>query len=495
VEFIPGILGMDHVEWRCAKGKVLGCASTKWPICKALTDSEKSRAPTTDMIKYCQQYPNSFPIPVYVAGYNNVYEWHCDGSNPVKKREINLADEQGYNAALWRVVSEDVQVHPNYDLWRASTAGELPGIEQALNAGSDVNSKTRNGQTPLSVAVLSDQSAAAKYLLDHGAAQDWLSPIEGTLLAYAQSPDMVDLLVDHGVDPNKADKNGWCPLVWSVGRSSGTKDFKAVSIELIAKGAKVNCANRNGMTALHFVRDPEITKLLIDHGADVNALDNGGFTPLHQAAAKGDLEVARILISAGAKNLRGKQNQLPIDLARAPSNNDPATLAMRPQLIEMLSRLPVPAEANQSDARSQAAAAAQHEKLTVDMGSVNTVTSHDLEECVRSFTDIVVAPLGNFGPQGRCADFFPLTKIRAIDVRENGGQLEVLTELTFRILQDVKKDAIIAHSCTGSDWTQDLNRGGGVVVTKAVQFDKWSHQSICDTKSLSPIVKGASTNP
>jgi ankyrin repeat protein len=291
-----------------------------------------------------------------------------------------LADEQGYNAALWRVVSEDFQVNPNYDLWHASAAGELPGIERALNAGSDVNSKTRNGQTPLSLAVLSDQSAAARYLLDHGAAQDWLSPIEGTLLAYAQSRDMVDLLVDHGVDPNRADKNGWCPLVWSVGRSSGTKDFKAVSIELIAKSAKVNCANRNGMIALHFARDPEISKLLIDHGADVNALDNGGFTPLHQAAARGDLEIVKMLIDAGAKNLRGKQNQLPIDLARASVGGDRAVSDARAEVLETLSRLPVPAQGNMPLSTSGQLAAVQQEKSTVDTDNVTTITTRELDE-------------------------------------------------------------------------------------------------------------------
>ena len=36
-------------------------------------------------------------------------------------------------------------------------------------------------------------------------------------------------------------------------------------------------------------------------GADVNHLDWGGFTPLHRAAFDGRVEVARLLLDAGAK--------------------------------------------------------------------------------------------------------------------------------------------------------------------------------------------------
>lgn len=40
---------------------------------------------------------------------------------------------------------------------------------------------------------------------------------------------------------------------------------------------------------------------LIKKGANINALDSMGFTPLHEAAMKGRVEIAKILISKGAK--------------------------------------------------------------------------------------------------------------------------------------------------------------------------------------------------
>ena len=343
LEFLPGTLGMDHIEWRCAKGKLMGCVSTKAPVCSALTESEKSRTPTNEMVKYCREHPSLYPMPQNVVGYNNLYKWNCESSSPVIGGEIISTDEQGYNASLWKVVNADFRVTPNYDLWRASAAGDLPAIERALDAGAEVNAKMHNGHTALSLAVFADRVTIARCLLDHAADRDWLSATGGTLLARVGSVDMVDLLIDHRVDPNKADKNGYCPLLWSVWDTAPTRNGKAVSIELLAKGATVSCTNRSGFTPLHLVRDPDLTKLLIERGADVNALDNGGFTPLHQAAGRGSLDVVRTLITAGAKNLRSKQNQLPIDLARASSGKDPAGSATRAELIDVLSRLPVPA--------------------------------------------------------------------------------------------------------------------------------------------------------
>src|SRR6266851_3245116 len=151
---------------------------------------------------------------------------------------------------------------------------------------------------------------------------------------------MVDLLVDHGVDPNKADGNGFCPLLY---RMLDTGPRKAISMELLAKGASPGGTNKNGTTPLHRVREADVAKLLIERGANVNAVDNQGGTPLHVAATRGSLDVAKVLIAAGAKNLRNKQNQLPIDLARSSSGNDPAGLTARAELLAELSRLLVPA--------------------------------------------------------------------------------------------------------------------------------------------------------
>lgn len=83
---------------------------------------------------------------------------------------------------------------------------------------------------------------------------------------------------------------------------------------LIRHGAPVDAVNINGETALHFCAGNKQAIYLIDHGADVNATDTRGRTPLHDAAATGNLAVAKALINRGAKiNAHDVFEQTPLD--------------------------------------------------------------------------------------------------------------------------------------------------------------------------------------
>jgi hypothetical protein len=66
--------------------------------------------------------------------------------------------------------------------------------------------------------------------------------------------------------------------------------------------------------------NPKEVKALLDAGCKASAKDPDGYTPLHEAAALGNLEVAKLLLarraSARAKN---KFGQTPLDMARNPS--------------------------------------------------------------------------------------------------------------------------------------------------------------------------------
>ncbi|KAJ1373266.1 Ankyrin repeat [Parelaphostrongylus tenuis] len=89
--------------------------------------------------------------------------------------------------------------------------------------------------------------------------------------------------------------------------------------ELLAKGADINTATVDGLTALHqsvIDSKPDMVRFLCEKGADVNAQDNEGWTPLHAAACCGNLAIVKYLCENGARlNVINSDKELALDLA------------------------------------------------------------------------------------------------------------------------------------------------------------------------------------
>ena len=64
---------------------------------------------------------------------------------------------------------------------------------------------------------------------------------------------------------------------------------------------------------------PAVKFLVEELGADVNARDHNGYTPLHHAAARGDNDLIRYLVSKGADpKALARTGQSTVDLANGP---------------------------------------------------------------------------------------------------------------------------------------------------------------------------------
>ncbi|XP_045432123.1 protein phosphatase 1 regulatory subunit 12B isoform X7 [Pipistrellus kuhlii] len=95
---------------------------------------------------------------------------------------------------------------------------------------------------------------------------------------------------------------------------------------LLARGADINTANVDGLTALHQAcidENFDMVKFLVENRADVNQQDNEGWTPLHAAASCGYLNIAEYFLSHGASvSIVNNEGEVPSDLAEEAAMKD-----------------------------------------------------------------------------------------------------------------------------------------------------------------------------
>ena len=139
-------------------------------------------------------------------------------------------------------------------------------------------------------------------------------------LWYAASLGHVELareLVAAGAEVTVATRDGLTPLHWAAVRG-----FYDVCLLMLDNGADVNARSVvQANTPLHEVWNnggqPRIAELLISRGAQLDAVEKWyGMSPLHYAANKGLTELAAVLIEAGSDlTLEDRWGRTPADHA------------------------------------------------------------------------------------------------------------------------------------------------------------------------------------
>lgn len=188
-----------------------------------------------------------------------------------------------------------------------------------------VNTTQPDGATALAWAVYWDNPEIAELLLRSGADPNIANAYGVTPLYLAcknRNPAMVETLLKGGANVNAALWSGETPLMTAA--ETGVNEVVSV---LLAHGANVNIQEpRRGQTALMWAisfKHPDTARLLIEKGADANArtkmLDEdfkpvvlegykanvlgtpqGGFTPLMFAARAGDMATVKRLVASKA---------------------------------------------------------------------------------------------------------------------------------------------------------------------------------------------------
>ena len=194
-------------------------------------------------------------------------------------------------------------------------------VKALIQAGANVNLKSKTGKTALIIAVSNGHTNCADLLIGAGASvneasNDGTTPLHSAALH--GSTECLHKLLTAGADVNIPDFEGCTPLINSVWNSQKKWDQtnednasshfpenhkqKECMEMLIEAGAVVNVPTNSGMSALMKASEnghEECVKLLLEAGADVNAICKEGCTSLMYAAMFGHETCFHALLAVG----------------------------------------------------------------------------------------------------------------------------------------------------------------------------------------------------
>lgn len=217
--------------------------------------------------------------------------------------------------------------------------GYSTGVQLLLDHNADIEATNADGATPLHIAAQEGSFLMVNKLLDNGARIDARDRRGCTVIEWIFHPGLeesaymetdqeeqaiatiqlkcclLDILIEKGGDVNNRSCLGYTPLMCAVG--AGRMGSAVFVRRLLEKGANVAAKADNGYTAMDEAARRgllEVAQLLLEYGADVNHKHVGslsrivryggksvnGMTALHEAVKSKSYEVTRLLINAGA---------------------------------------------------------------------------------------------------------------------------------------------------------------------------------------------------
>lgn len=209
--------------------------------------------------------------------------------------EMTMAVKKLGNQRECNVQSARVALDTPTNIRELASQGDANLVQKVLESGVDPSETDYDGRTPLHLAACEGHT------------------------------ECVSLLVKKGADVNRKDNFGMTPLFEAL--RAGHDPIAQILVE---NGAKTHLED-SGVELCKAAAKGDVAYLsrLVKHGVDPNVSDYGHRTPLHVAAAEGNPEVAEVLVREGADVLaKDRRGFTPLDEARV--SDDQATI----QLLE-----------------------------------------------------------------------------------------------------------------------------------------------------------------
>ncbi len=171
--------------------------------------------------------------------------------------------------------------------------------KEIIKCGVDSKGKNKQSYTPLHICAMKNNVSVAELLFQKGKTVNIADDRGHTPIFYANSSAFVKLLIKHGADINWQDAQKRTPIYY-------VKD-KLVCRAMLKSGANFDGEDIYYNFPIHLVKNKDVAETLMKaYGnnmqliGDLGLKNQKGRTPLHMAIMNKRLDVAELLLSAGA---------------------------------------------------------------------------------------------------------------------------------------------------------------------------------------------------